>query len=34
MFLEISNGMAETILEMAWSNFGAIEGFLAHEMIG
>ena len=29
-----SNGTAESILEMAWSGFGKIGGFLAHEMIG
>ena len=29
-----SNGMAKTILEMAWSDLEALGGFLAHEMIG
>ena len=27
-----SNGMAETILEMTWSDFGSIGDCLAHEM--
>ena len=34
IFGRFSNRMAEIILEMAWSNFGSIRGFLAHEMIG
>ena len=34
IFGRFSNGMAEIILEMTWSNFGSIGGFLAHEMIG
>ena len=33
IFGRFPNGMAEFILEMAWSNFGRIGGCLAHEMI-
>ena len=33
IFGRFSNGTAESILEMAWSSFGRIGGFLAHEMI-
>ena len=34
IFGRFSNGMAENLLEMAWSNFGRIGGCLAHEMMG
>ena len=34
IFGRFSNGMAEIILEMAWSNFRRIGGCLAHEMMG
>ena len=34
IFERFSNGMAEIILEMAWSKFGRIGGCLAHEMMG
>ena len=34
IFGRFSNGMAKIMLEMVWSSFGIIEGFLAYEMIG
>jgi hypothetical protein len=34
IFGRFSNGTAESVLEMAWSSFGIIGGFLAHEMFG
>ena len=34
IFGRFSNDTAEIIFEVVWSNFGAIGGFLAHEMIG
>ena len=34
IFGRFPNGMAEIILEIAWSNFGRIGGCLAHEMMG
>ena len=34
IFRRFSNGMAKTILEMAWSDLEALGGFLAHEIIG
>ena len=34
IFRRFSNGMAKTMLEMAWSGLEALGRFLAHEMIG